>query len=282
MRAIRSARAGFTLIEVMVTLLIMSGIMLGITQILEATRISRDTIQNIQETQLAGPAIMDLIERDVRALMVYDRNPAELLRVQDRVQIGLDADSLDLVTSTDSLIPTELRERWVRCDYNEVGYCLRPNPKDDDFLEIYRREGFGVDDEPFLGGAYTFLHDRVKHFNVEVYLEDGVDAEPEDSWNEVGDQPGLPLRLDISLTLELRPRIMREQLRIAPLDKRTVTYRRVIRLPQTLFDALDVSPVPVVPQIVPAGELSTTPDGGTTADNPDGSQSGSAGFGGGR
>ena len=39
------------------TLLIVSGIMLAITQILEVTRISRDTIHNVQETQLAGPAI---------------------------------------------------------------------------------------------------------------------------------------------------------------------------------------------------------------------------------
>ena len=58
--------AAFTLVEVLVTLLIVGGIMLAITQILEAARVSRDTIHNIQETQLAGPAIMDLIERDLR------------------------------------------------------------------------------------------------------------------------------------------------------------------------------------------------------------------------
>jgi len=56
--------------------------------------------------------------------------------------------------------------------------------------------------------------------------------------------------------LELAPRIMREQLRIAPIEKRTVTYRRIVRLPQSLRDTLDVLPEPFVPQVLPANELS--------------------------
>src|SRR5262249_15221466 len=57
------ARAGFTLVEVLLTLLIMGMIMVSMTQILTAARTSRDTIHNIQETELAGPAILDMIER---------------------------------------------------------------------------------------------------------------------------------------------------------------------------------------------------------------------------
>jgi hypothetical protein len=154
----------------------------------------------------------------------------------------------------------------VNHDLNEVGYRLRPNPELDDFLEIYRRESFGVDDEPFDGGAYTFLHDRVKQFDIQVYVEDGIDAEPEDEWGFDGreEEMGLPLRLEISLTLELSPRITREQLRIAPIDKRTVTYRRVIRFPQTLIDALEIEPVPIVPDLTkpaPEPESGTPPPG---------------------
>src|SRR6185503_21247483 len=54
--------AGFTLIEVMLTLVIMAGIMVTITQILNAARTSRDAIHNIQEQQLAGPAILQQLE----------------------------------------------------------------------------------------------------------------------------------------------------------------------------------------------------------------------------
>jgi prepilin-type N-terminal cleavage/methylation domain-containing protein len=237
MRARRSApAAGFTLIEVLLTLFIMSFMLLAMTQILNAARISRDTIHNIQENQLAGPKILDLIEADLRGISVFGRTRAQHLRVKDRVILGLDADSIDFVTTTDSLVLQEAGDRYVRADVNEVGYRLRPSAESDDFLEIYRRESFGVDSEPFDGGRYTFLHGRVKSLDIQVYAEDGVDAEPLEEWatHAGAEDIGLPRRVEIALVLELAPRIAREQLLIAPVDKRTVTYRRVLRLPESL------------------------------------------------
>jgi prepilin-type N-terminal cleavage/methylation domain-containing protein len=255
--------AGFTLVEVMVSLLIIGGIMLSLTQLLEAARISRDTIHNIQETQLAGPAIMDLIERDLRGLSVYDREPGSVLRVRNRIELGLDADSLDFATTTRSLVPVEVAQRMVRSPLNEVGYRLRPSPTDDAFLELYRREGFGVDDEPFEEGRFTFLHDHVKHFDVQVFAEDGPDAEPLESWGDgrTNDSAGLPARIEIHLTLELAPRISREQLTIAPANKRTVTYKRVVRFPEALRQAIQTAPRPVVPVIKPPSELPSATGG---------------------
>jgi prepilin-type N-terminal cleavage/methylation domain-containing protein len=255
----RRARSGFTLIEVLLTLLIMGMLMLSMTQILTAARYSRDTIHNIQETQLAGPAIMDMIERDLRALFVYNRARPAMLRVKNRVMLGLDGDSLDFVTATDSKVLEEVDNRFVRSDVNEVGYRLRPSPVSDEFLELYRREDFGVDDKPFEGGHYVFLHDRVKSFDVQVYTKDGLDDnDPLDEWGVDENNPdvGIPARIEISLTLELSPRIMREQLRIVPLDRRTVTYRRVIRLPESLRNDDDDAPVPTIPHPgTPAGPV---------------------------
>ena len=271
-----AARRGFTLVEVLVTLLIVGWVMLAIAQMLEAARVSRDTIHNIQETQLAGPAIMDLVERDLRAVLVYGRQPVDLMRMNNRIVIGLDADGLDFVTSRDGLVGHELQQRIVRCDYNEVGYRLRPSPRDDDFLELYRRESFGIDAEPFDGGNYTFLQDRVRGFDIKVYEEDGPDAQPLDEWNANGDKLGLPLRLEITLTLELSPRVSREQLRIAPVDKRLMTYKRIVRLPQSLFDALAVQPKPTIPVLVPPAQLlgqtgGQAPAAGQTPQMPPGS-----------
>jgi hypothetical protein len=242
------------LVEVLVVLLIVGGLMLAITQLLESTRISRDTIHNIQETQLAGPAIMDLVERDLRALFAYDRRPEDLLQVQDRVVYGMDADGIDFAATTNSLLPVQVEHRLVRSDVCEVGYRLRPNPADDDFLEIYRREDFGIDDEPFDGGTYTFLTDRVKRFDVQVFTEDGIDSEPIDGWSYEEGEELLPRRLEVTMTLELAPRINREQLRYAPVEMRTVNYYRVIRLSEALFDALEVQPVPMVPELEPPDE----------------------------
>lgn len=252
------ARAGFTLIEVLLTLFIMSGILLSITQILRAARISRDTIHNIQETQLAGPAILDMIERDLRSLLVYNRTRAQHLRVLDRVMHGLDGDSIDFVSTTDGLVPRFLDRRSLRSDLNEVGYRLRPSPTYDDFLELYRREDMGIDDDPFEGGEFSFLHDRVKGFDIRVFTEDGPDAEPVDEWNgkRNPEQVGVPARLEITLTLELSPRIAREQIRIQSLERRTQVYKRVIRLPETLRvpeEQIIVLRVPTPPGAGPSG-----------------------------
>ena len=241
--------AGFTLIEVLITLLIMSGILVTITQILNAARTRRDTIHNIEENQLAGPAILDLIEHDLRSLFVFNRHEQDILRVTNRVKAGKDGDSIDFVTGVNGRVFLEHQGRLLRADVNETGYRLRPNPDDDDFLEIWRREAFGVDVEPFDGGTYTFLHDRVRTFDILIWPDDDPETEPVEEWGGDAEFSGLPHRIEIELTLELAPRIAREQLPVAMVDDRTVVYKRVIRFPQALFRQLEVQPVPVVSTI---------------------------------
>jgi prepilin-type N-terminal cleavage/methylation domain-containing protein len=245
----RTDRAGFTLVEVLLVLLIMGGIMLSMTQILTAARTSRDTIHNIQETQNAGPAILDMIERDLRGLSIYDRTRQNHLRIKNRVILGFDADSIDFVTTTDSLVLHEDHERFVRSDLNEVGYRLRPNPDNDQFLEIYRREAFGVDEDPFEDGNFLFLHDRVKGFDIQCFRKDGPNEQPVNEWGaqEHTEDIGLPARIEITLTLELAPRIVNEQVLIAPVDRRTVVYKRVIRFPESQRSDEDKIPVPAIP-----------------------------------
>ncbi|MBK7644021.1 MAG: prepilin-type N-terminal cleavage/methylation domain-containing protein [Planctomycetes bacterium] len=263
-------RSGFTLVEVLITLLIMSGIMVALTEILSAARTARDTIHNVLETQTAGPAILDLVERDLRGILTYDTTLARQLRVKNRVVMGFDADSIDFVSNTDSLVLHQIDERFVRADVNEVGYRLRPSPENDQFLEIYRRESFGVDDDPFEGGAYQFLHDRVKGFDIQVFRKDGPDEEPVDHWNteEGSEDIGLPARIEITLTLELAPRIVHEQLRVAPVDRRTVIYKRVLRMPEQLRGAEAKIPIPAIP---------TIPGGSGSAANANGQSGGAAG-----
>lgn len=259
-------RAGFTLIEVLLTLVIMTGIMITITTILTVARQSRDTIHNIQEQQLAGPAILQRLEQDLRGLFLYDRDPRHALLVQNRMLSGLEADTLDFVTATDGLIPYRERanDAFRRADVNEVGYVLRPSPVSDEFLELYRREDYGVDDKPFAGGQYALLHDRVKGVTIRLYREDGVEAEEIESWGSDGDEyVGVPARIEIELTLELAPRLTREQLVATHAE---VTYKRIFRLPTALQKAQEVGVVPIVPRLTPPvanapGAGGSTPDG---------------------
>jgi hypothetical protein len=199
---------------------------------------------------LAGPAIVDLIERDLMGLSILDRPHHQLISIRNRVELGLDADRIDFVTTTDGKEWEVFDQRAVRADMNEVGYVARPNPEYDEFLELFRREDLGIDDEPFEGGRYTFLHDRVLGIEIEAYDEEGIDAEPFEDWgNQEGDEEtsGLPVWVKISVTLELAPRLLREQLvRTNPGD-RVVTYTRIVRFPKTLRIAQENTPRVAIP-----------------------------------
>jgi len=273
-----SARAGFTIVEVLLAMLIMGLMFTSITQLMAAAQSTRDSVHNMQESQMAGPAILDLMEQDLRAMMTVGLPRASWLRVRDKVVGGLDADRIDFLTTTDSLIARiEDQESPKRSDYNEVGYMLRPNPRNDEFLEVYRREDFGIDDEPFEGGEYTFLADQPKSFDIQVYAEDGPDVDPLDDWDSGADdeeRSGLPAALELRITIELKPRIDRESLDLASLRRRTVTYTRWIRLDEGLR-----FPAGQFPRLgLPAGPSSGTP-GAAGAGGTGGTGEGAAGAG---
>ncbi|MFT7676511.1 MAG: hypothetical protein ACI8QC_000482 [Planctomycetota bacterium] len=233
----RQSKAAFTIVEVLLTVSIMGLMMVAITQLLTSVRVTRDRIHNIQETQMAGPVIVDMIVRDLYAIHVADRAREFHLRVQDRVEYGLDADRIDFVTSTDAREAMLDGERQLRADLCEVGYVTRVRPDDDEFLELFRREAFGVDENPFHGGNYTFLTDRVKSLAIDVYTLDGPDEEPLQEWGlnqQDTETHGLPAWIEIRLTLENAPRLLREQIERSSRERATVTYIRTIRFPEGL------------------------------------------------
>ncbi len=252
---------GFTIIEVLIAVAIMGMMMVAVTKILTTVRVTRDRIHNIQETQLAGPVIVDMIIRDLRGLVVTDRPQMLHIAIEDRVEYGLDADRIDFVTTTNSREAFVFDDRPLRADICEVGYVTRVRPDDDQFLELYRREDFGVDEEPFAGGSYSFLSDRVKALTIDVYAEDGPDVEPLTDWGIDLNDPetqGLPAWIEVRLQLENTPRLLREQIERSSRERATVTYVRSYRFPEALRFEDDGQ--------VPSYGIPTRPSGGETDD----------------
>ena len=253
-------RAGFTLVEVMLVAMIMGMMFVSVTKLMQAARKTRDTIHNFQETQLAGPAVLEMITRDLAGILTLNRERVRWLEIEDEIENGQDADQINFVTTTDSLVALpgqDPEDPPIRADVNEVGYVLRANPDNDEFLEIWRREDFGVDDEPLKGGQYTFLSNQVKAFNIEVFKEDGPDEDPIESWGPDSADPeavGLPAFIRMTLTIELRPRIDRESLDFSGNDRRTIDYVRIVRFPERLhfedgeIPRLGLPPAPGVAQ----------------------------------
>ncbi len=269
----RSGQTGFSLVEVMIVTMIMGMMFVSITKLMTIARQTRDTIHNYQETQLAGPAVLEMIVADLHGIFTMNRERAFWLDITDRTVNGQDADRIDFVTTADSLVTLPDQqddEEPMISDVNEVGYVLRPSRENDEFLEIYRREDFGIDDEPMRGGEYTFLSDRVKGFAIEVFAEDGPDSDPVDEWGPSAGDPelvGLPAFIRITLTIEIKPRIDRESLNFTGSDRRTIDYIRVIRFPERLRFEEGAIPRLAIPT-APGGAASATGNG----DDPTGNE----------
>jgi len=265
------AQRGFTIVEVMIAVAVMSLMLVSILKVLSAVRLTRDRIHNTQETQLAGPIIMDLIMEDLLGVHVLGRAKADHLRIVDRVRYGLDSDQLHFVTTTSSREPILIEGKIRRAQVCEVSYLAKENPEDDEFLELYRREDYGVDDEPYEGGNYTFLSNRVKSFSIEIFENDGQDEQPIMEWStDTSSDPetqGLPASIVISLTLENTPRLLAEQVEFNSQQLMTVTYQRTIRFPEFLRkteDQLAYLAIPNIPDDAPGGDAdgSTDDEGG--------------------
>jgi len=195
------AARGFTLVEVLVAMAITAMIVSAMMTTLWYAMRARQEVEALSEPFRDGPRIMTMIERDLKALLTYNVKGYKVLRGLNNAIGGQDADRIDFLCATDSIIPRQFDGRPVKADWCEVGYWVRANPDNPDLLELYRREDMFSDEEPFQGGEFLLLSNRVRSFNITYFSELGHDAEPLDEWDTT--QEGLlPRRIRVDLTLE--------------------------------------------------------------------------------
>ncbi|MGH7151029.1 MAG: PulJ/GspJ family protein, partial [Planctomycetota bacterium] len=127
-------RSGFTIPELLVSITIAALVVVSVFGTLYYTVAARDTVHNLTEAYNAGPAILDRIEQDLKPLWTYDLAGDRIFLGRDLSMAGAEADALDFVTSVPSAALV-LGDRRVRSRLCEVGYHLRANPANPDFLE---------------------------------------------------------------------------------------------------------------------------------------------------
>lgn len=263
---------GFTLVEVLVTLAIMSLVMLALQYSLQSTMLTHDNVAIEIASVREGPKILDMIERDLRGLHCYNMKQTSILRGKEESHLGARGDRIDFITEVNSATrikdpeSPESARRMVATDINEVGYRLRPNPQMDDFLELYRREDLFVDDEPFEGGRYELVHNRVVRFQVSYVDQLGEEGEEEDEW-DLEDRQVLPAAIKIYMELQSSPDLVGGFADSQVLAQRVHTYTRVIPLLPEYGDTLRIRPV--IPTEIVAGEVGGG-GGGATGGEGDG------------
>ncbi|HTE05661.1 MAG TPA: prepilin-type N-terminal cleavage/methylation domain-containing protein, partial [Planctomycetota bacterium] len=165
-----AARRGFTLIEVMVALSIMSLIMVALYTTLNMALRTRDQLEIDAQVARLGPQILDLVENDLRRAWLMNIDGDKVFLGETRTVNGEPADSLTFLTTVDSTVTRRVEDREISSDICETGYRLRTNPKNPDVMELWRRQSFHVDEKPLEDGVYELVHDRVISFQVR-YLE---------------------------------------------------------------------------------------------------------------
>lgn len=224
----RPSERGFTLMEVLVALAIMSGVMVLLYSVLNASLLARDTLEREARVVRVGPDILDLIESDLRRAWVMDIADDKVFLGESKTIDGEPADALSFLTTVDSSITHLVGEREVASDVCETGYRLRRNASLPDVRELWRRQSFHIDEEPLEDGVYELLHDRVIAFQVRYFDDVDKEAEERTEW-DAAVRHRLPALVQIDLTVEAVPRTT-EDLGRRDDGGRTQHFRRVIAL----------------------------------------------------
>lgn len=242
----RRAARGFTLLEVMVTLSIIGLIMTAIYTVLFGTLKAKQVVEVKVAGSRIGPLLLDQIEHDLRQVFTYNLDLKQVFIGKDRHIAGRAADKIHLVAETPSTSAIVEKDKTVYSPVNEIGFVLTENPENPDFMILWRREDFFVDDNPLEDGLGTPLYNRVTGFNVRYFDRRGKEAEDFDEWDPK-DRPGLPAAMEITLSLEVEPREQGSSLTAEELARRTYTFRRWISFPDDINMCLAVRSATPVP-----------------------------------
>ncbi len=225
-------RAGFTLVEVMVAVLISGFAMVAVLANLDATRSAVDAIHNVMETESTGPRVLDTIRGDLARLAIYDAEKYRVLKGENANVLGADADRLDMLVAGRTRLGFDVPNvgESVHAPLAEVGYRLRANPLRNDFLELYRREDPLVDNDPWRDGAYALLYDRVVSFNLRYAAKPDYNVLWEEDWDSE-QREALPFAIDVYFEIEVQPRRSLESLGILGANRSRLNFSDLLLIP---------------------------------------------------
>ena len=240
-------RGGFTLIELLVAMAIVALILTALVATLQGTLKAHDDIAIEMAAVRDGPRILDMFERDVRSMHLFNIKDGNVLLGKSDHPGGLRGDRIDFVCQRDS--SRRLADPSIKNDLgagiasrvNEVGYRLRPSAFSTDFLELWRREDVYVDDQPFEGGTFEKIHDRVAAFQVTYLSELGDKAEEFDDW-DMTDKKKLPAAIKLHLELQASPELVGGFVENKAEERKIYAYDRLISFRDSDQLALNVRP----------------------------------------
>ena len=189
-------RAGFTLVELMLAILVLAIMMALVYGVVVSTVQAAHRVEEITLGTEIGPSILTRMREDLEAAFLPGKDVDAFVGF-DRKGNGGDRDRLDFVSGVMGYGPEREGDEALFHGVNELGYQVKDNPKEPNAGILYRREDHFVDAEPLKGGRLTELYDRVRHFAVEFW--DGEAWRPE--WSSKKEKNTLPKAVKIDLKI---------------------------------------------------------------------------------
>jgi type II secretion system protein J len=232
----RSARAGFTLMEVVVTVGMTVTVFAMIGGILISVIDTSEKIEKKLRTEKLGYGVLTTLRRDLTGVYAYALGGLAF-KGEDKTEGGKDADGLRFVT-TANVLPTQ---EGIPPPLVEVGYRFgRSDPGPG--ITMYRR-CTALEGDPLTGGEYTEIASGIESMSVEFL--DGATKEWKKSWEAEDQLPlAVKVKLELSVTEEERRAAEQSEVELAlPIFEMTVGIPAKIKPPDPP-PATDAPPAP--------------------------------------
>lgn len=198
----KNLKGGFTLMEILVTVVILALLLTGVYMVLLGTIRTVGRIEYITQRAEIGPGILQIVARDFEHAVIPGGRAASAFKGVSQGYVGFATDRADFVTNVPALGIDDRRagnpdEPPRPAPMNEVGYRVE-SASGRGLYKLFRREDYFVDGEPLRGGTLYELYDRVHSFSLEYF--DGR------RWLRDWDSSGagaLPLAVRIGLEIEV-------------------------------------------------------------------------------
>jgi len=219
----RAARAGFTLVEALVAITILSLVTALVWTGFSQTSRNKSRVERQVDRYHVIQLTLERMARELSMAYVSAQvNPTPSLQTVRTAFVGSDRPNRDRIDFT-SFSHRRLYRDAHESDQNELSYFVTDHPDDRSRRVLARREQNRIDDEPREGGTVQIMVDDIESFELE-YL-DPVSGEWLQSWDTT--QPTLqPNRLpaQVKILLEVAD----------PLDPReTTTFGTRVSIPLT-------------------------------------------------
>jgi general secretion pathway protein J len=201
-RQMRRYLAGFTLIEVLISIAILAAITAMLFGAFSALKRSKDGLGRLQDRQREGRLAMARITRELQSAFISAHTPLnQALLVQKTLfkgQRGSPGDRVDFTAFANRRLD---RNAHVS-DQCELSYYGSPSPDDATITDLVRRIDTELDLEPDKGGRVEVLATDIDLFDLQ-YL-DAQTGEWQESWDtsqSTGQPDRLPLQVRVILVL---------------------------------------------------------------------------------